>query len=56
MKSLFKAIIVFMLLACALCYQIGYQRGFSYASQKVSDELLEVCESRIIEAENSCVD
>ena len=45
MKSLFKAIIVFMLLACALCYQIGYQRGFSYASQKVSDELLEVCES-----------
>lgn len=55
-KSLFKATIVFMLLACALCYQIGYQRGVSYASQKVSDELLEVCEARIIEAENSCVD
>jgi hypothetical protein len=45
-----------MLTLCGLAYNIGYQRGAAYTSQVVSDELLEVCEARIIEAENSCVD
>jgi hypothetical protein len=56
MKSLFKATIIFMLLACAMCYQIGWHRSASYTSQVVSDELLEACEIAIERAENSCVD
>ena len=39
MKSLFKATIVFMLLACALCYQIGYQRG----GAKIQEQCETIC-------------
>lgn len=56
LKSLYKFTIILLLALCWLTYNIGYQRGSSYTSQVVSDELLEVCEARIIEAENSCVD
>lgn len=56
MKSLFRGTVLLMLALCFLAYQIGWQRGASYTSQVVSDELLEVCEARIEQAENSCVD
>lgn len=56
LKSLYAGTVIIMLAIAALTYQIGWQRGASYTSQIVSDELLEVCEARIIEAENSCVD
>ena len=54
--SLVKLLIALFVVACAICYEIGYHRGSSYATQRTSDELLTACEIAIEKAENSCVD
>ena len=39
LKSLLKTTIVFGLLACALCYEIGYQRG----AAKIQEQCETIC-------------
>lgn len=42
LKSAMRFLIVFFIALCALFYQIGWQRGYSY-SQATSIELLAPC-------------
>ena len=45
-KRVLRTIIIAIVLAIA-CYKIGYHYGVRDATQEVSDELLEYCESKI---------
>jgi hypothetical protein len=47
-KRVFRITIAAIVLAIA-CYKIGYRFGVRDATQEVSDELLEYCESKIDE-------